>query len=136
MDQATKDELTAFATLNELYKNDLEEVAKYADPRGPRDFWIISHWPHFEHPSERGARREFDKLREQFPDHQFRIYHCKKNMHRSRSRETIIALCDMIDALLAPHDRGAPIAQRMQKARKLANHVRGMKQKTEKAVAP
>jgi len=43
MDQATKDELTAFATLNELYKNDQEEVAKYADPRGPRDFWIISH---------------------------------------------------------------------------------------------
>lgn len=130
MDQTTKDELLNFATLHDLYGKPPDEVAKYHDKRGPRDFWIISHWPHVEHVKLGFAMGELRRLREQFPDKEFRIYHCKLRLGRSSARETILRLCDVIDSLLAPHDRGAPISHRMQKARKAVNHCRGVPQKT------
>lgn len=125
-------DLYQFATLADLYKSDPEEIAKYNGSKN-RDFWIVSHWAHREHFSLAYAREELHRLVEKHPEQKFRLYHCKRNMHRSRSRETIEALCTVIEDLLMPAGQGRPFNQRIARASRLVKHVKGLPQKAEKA---
>jgi len=84
---------------------------------GSRDFWIISKWSHFEHRSLTHVKAEWERLHDLFPESEFRIYHCKRNMKRSQSGGIIQYLCGTIAMLLAPDGQGPKFAKRIELAR-------------------
>lgn len=123
-----KEQLLNLIPVAELYgmppADDMASYSEHREAINHSDFWIISHWPHREHVWLPAAKREKERLAAAFPHQAFRIYHCKRRLSAGHSRENMLALCNVIDELLAPPNQGKPFKERIEKARALVDHVR------------